>query len=140
MYGTFFVAWFVASVALVRGVSRGHESMAPAWFFVAGTGILVLALVERDLSSRRKARNLLVDRERLIASIGVVTDPRLSQLPLYQLLDELLGRARGVLAADTAVVFLHDAATGLLTQTAASGIAATEALQFAIGEGVVGRV
>src|SRR4051794_4797594 len=109
LYFTFFGGWVFASALVVRGSVGGGENgraVAAAWFFVAGTGALVAAVVARDFAARRQTEALLGERERLIESLGVVTDPRLTQLPLYQLLDELLVRARNVLQADTAGVYL----------------------------------
>ena len=80
---------------------------------------LVAALVERDAAGRRNLQRLLGDRQTLIDSLGLVTDPRLTQLALYQLLDELRRLAvecyRAVECSGMARVdFLLESATGKL--------------------------
>jgi signal transduction histidine kinase len=143
LYATFLAGWVVASVAIVRGaVANGNRgTVTAAWFFVAGTGVLVVALIDRDARARSTTQGLLDEREALIASLGLVTDPRLTQLALSQLLDELLGRARTALRGDSAVVFLADETRTTLVLTAASGVAMPEEpTTFAIGEGTIGAV
>src|SRR5437764_13346129 len=85
LYATFFVGWLVASGAILRGAFKDGNSgtITAAWFFVGGTGALVAALVERDTAGRRNLQRLLGDRQALIDSLGLVTDPRLTQLALY---------------------------------------------------------
>jgi signal transduction histidine kinase/GAF domain-containing protein/ActR/RegA family two-component response regulator len=142
LYVTFLLGWLFASGMIVVAVTTGahdNRSMTTAWFFVAGTGVLVVAFVTRDLSARRETNRLLSEREALIASMGAITDPRLTQLPLYRLLDELLGRARTVLRVETSSVFLLDLASNRLERTATSGFSGGP-LTLAMGEGVIGRV
>ena len=145
LYVTFFLGWIFASVMILGAVTTDEadtQARTAAWFFVAGTGILVVALVYRDRRARTQSQKLLDERQALIESIGVVTDPRLSQLPLYRLLDELLARARTVVRADIACVYLHDKDTGRLERSASSGLGDGGAAPVAIelGEGVIGRV
>jgi signal transduction histidine kinase len=143
LYTTFFVVWLAASGAILRGALNDGNgaTVTAAWFFVAGTGVLVVALVERDAAARRTTRDLLRDREALIESIGLVTDPRLTQLPLYQLLDELLGRARAALRGDSAAVFLLDESGAMLELSATSGVPMpSDPVRVKLGEGVAGQV
>jgi PAS domain S-box-containing protein len=145
LYLTFLAGWAFASTLLVLTVmSRTSEvtALTPTWLFVLGTGALVAALINRDAVSRKEAHQLLTDRQELIDSIGIVTDPRLTQLPLYQLLDELLGRARAVLGADKAGVFLLDKSTGVLELSASHGLEGLSDVNVTvtIGQGLAGGV
>src|SRR3954452_5616036 len=124
LYLTFFAGWVFAAAFTLRGAYSGESdtrSRLLAWFFVAGTGVLVAALVDRDRAARRRTAQLLDERQALIESMGIVTDPRIMQLPLYQLLDDLLARARTVLSADAAAVYLLDTEKQVLERTATSG-------------------
>lgn len=144
LYITFLLAWLFASGMILVAVSVGEQNTratTTAWFFVASTGVLVVAFITRDLNARRQSHALLRERDALIASMGVITDPRLTQLPLYRLLDELLGRARTVLRVDTASIFLYDRERQVLDQTATSGWTSdVPAGPITIGDGVIGRV
>lgn len=141
LYLVFFVGWALASALIVRGAgASADDDNVPAYFFVAGTGVLVLALINRDAAARKQTQQLLDEREALIQSMGSVTDPRLSQLPLYQLLDELLERARSVLRADTAAVYLTDQNRRRLRLSATVGAGAEYEPVVEIGNGFVGHV
>ena len=142
LYLTFLLGWVLASGLILRGsLENGNTDNAPAFFFVAGTGVLVAALVNRDAAARRETHRLLDEREALVQAMGSVTDPRLSQLPLYQLLDELLDRSRTVLHAETASVYLVDEGSRELRLSATTGSALkgrNESVEM--GVGLIGKV
>jgi len=143
LYATFIGGWIFASVAIVRGALRDGTSgtITAAWFFVAGTGALVAALIDRDVRARRTSQQLLAERQALIDSLGLVTDPRLTQLPLYQLLDELLRRARTALRGDSTAVYLADDDRAGLELTATSGVPMPEeTVTVELGVGLIGSV
>jgi two-component system cell cycle sensor histidine kinase/response regulator CckA len=143
LYATFIGGWLFASVAILRGAIRDGDSgtVTAAWFFVAGTGTLVAALIDRDVRARRTTQALLAERQALIESLGLVTDPRLTQLPLYQLLDELLRRARTALGGDSTAVYLADDDRAGLELTATSGVPMPDELETVdLGIGLIGSV
>jgi two-component system cell cycle sensor histidine kinase/response regulator CckA len=143
LYATFIGGWLFASVAIVRGavVNGDSGTVTAAWFFVAGTGALVAALIDRDVRARHTTQALLAERQALIESLGLVTDPRLTQLPLYQLLDELLRRARTALRGDSTAVFLADDDRAGLELTATSGVPMPDdVLTVDLGVGLIGSV
>jgi signal transduction histidine kinase len=72
--------------------------------------------------------------------VQAVTDVALSHLELDHLLDELVGRIRDILAADTCAILLLDA--GELVSRAAVGIeaAAEREVRIPLGQGFAGRV
>jgi PAS domain S-box-containing protein len=115
------------------------------------------AKVTRDLTERRKAeeeRAQLLERERAareaaevalaqLRAIQAVTEVALAHLALDDLLPELLGRIRSLLAADTAAILLHDAAEpGTLVVRAAVGLEEEVArgVRLPLGRGFAGRV
>lgn len=144
LYATFLVGWSVASGLVVQSfaVDGTSDDRVFASLFVASTGVLVLAVINRDLVARRRAQLFLVERQGLIEAIGVVTDPRLRQLPIHLLLDELLHRTRTVLRADTASVFLVEAEHDQLRRTASSGLGpdASQIVVVPQGRGLIGGV
>jgi two-component system cell cycle sensor histidine kinase/response regulator CckA len=143
LYATFIGGWVFASVTIVRGaiVNGDSGTVTAAWFFVAGTGTLVAALIDRDVRARRTTQQLLTERQALIDSLGLVTDPRLTQLPLYQLLDELLLRARTALRGDSTAVYLADDDRAGLELTATSGVPMPEEpITVDLGVGLIGSV
>jgi PAS domain S-box-containing protein len=118
--------------------------------------VILLVPEGRDVTDRKRAE---VERERLLAlaeaerataeraretleRVQVVTDAALAHLPLDQLLHELLGRIRTVLAVDAAVVLLADETEPVLRVRAAEGVdePLARTTHVAIGEGFAGRV
>jgi signal transduction histidine kinase len=143
LYAVFTLGWIVASVATMRSafMDGASNAITAGWFFVAGTGALVAALIDRDVQARRTTQRLLAEREALIESLGLVTDPRLTQLALYHLLDELLDRARGALRGDSAAIYLLAADGVTLELTATSGVAMpSEPVPIRVGDGIIGSV
>ncbi|MCP2251905.1 GAF domain-containing protein [Prauserella aidingensis] len=74
--------------------------------------------------------------------IEVVTDAALAHLEVERLLEELLGRIRELLAADTATVLLLDASGEHLVTRASVGMeeAVRQGARVRIGEGFAGRI
>jgi anti-sigma regulatory factor (Ser/Thr protein kinase)/putative methionine-R-sulfoxide reductase with GAF domain len=70
------------------------------------------------------------------------SDPALSELPLDQLLDELLNRTREALEVDTAAILLLDAEAQQLVARAAKGIEeeVERGVRVPIGRGFAGRI
>lgn len=115
------------------------------------------AKVTRDLTERRQGeeeRMLLLARERAaraaaeaaldrLRAIQAVTEAALAHLAHEDLLPELLGRIRGLLAADTAVILLLDEAEpDTLVARAALGLeeAVARGVRLPLGRGFAGRV
>jgi phosphoserine phosphatase RsbU/P len=92
------------------------------------------------MSGRREGRIRAI-AERL-RGIEAVTDAGLAQLSVEELLVELLDRVREILAVDTAVVLLLDAAAGQLVATAARGIEEEvyQDVRVPLGRGFAGRI
>jgi GAF domain-containing protein/anti-sigma regulatory factor (Ser/Thr protein kinase) len=70
------------------------------------------------------------------------SDPALSELPLEQLLDELLDRVQEALGVDTVAILLFDPATNELVARAAKGIEeeVEQGVRIPIGQGFAGRI
>ena len=70
------------------------------------------------------------------------SDPALSELPLDQLLDELLVRVQEALAVDTVAILLFDEATNELVARAANGLEeeVEQGVRLPIGQGFAGRI
>jgi phosphoserine phosphatase RsbU/P len=77
-----------------------------------------------------------------LSRIESVTDTALAHVELEHMLRELVGRVRELLAADSAVVLMHDTATGILVPTATSGLTDEmgETDRVRIGQGFAGVV
>ncbi len=97
--------------------------------------VKLVVTVFRDVTEERRADS---DRRRLER----ITDVALTYLPLDQLLQELLARLVELLAADTAAIFLLDAAGETLQVRATSGFESDHLgwLAVPLGQGFVGRV
>jgi phosphoserine phosphatase RsbU/P len=80
--------------------------------------------------------------ESRLSRIESVIDTALSHVELDSLLPELLERVRELLDADTAVVLLHDADTGVLVPTTVSGLNedVEKAVRVPVGQGFAGTV
>ena len=74
--------------------------------------------------------------------LELVTDAGLAQLDVDELLDELLERARDLLAADTAAVLLLNSSAQYLVATAARGIEeeVSQGVRIPLGKGFAGRI
>ena len=74
--------------------------------------------------------------------LEVVTDARLAQLDVDELLDELLERIRELLEVDTAAVLLLNPSTQYLVATAARGIEeeVRQGVRIPLGKGFAGRI
>jgi GAF domain-containing protein/anti-sigma regulatory factor (Ser/Thr protein kinase) len=70
------------------------------------------------------------------------SDPALSELPLEQLLDELLVRVQEALAVDTVAILLYDEEANQLVARAAKGIEeeVEQGVRLPIGQGFAGRI
>jgi anti-sigma regulatory factor (Ser/Thr protein kinase)/putative methionine-R-sulfoxide reductase with GAF domain len=70
------------------------------------------------------------------------SDPGLSELPLEQLLDELLNRVQEALGVDTVAILLFDAESNQLVARAAKGIEeeVEQGVRLPIGQGFAGRI
>src|SRR5687767_4239204 len=87
LYLVFVAGWVFASVLVVRTVIASEHTdteLTVAWFFVAATGVLIAALVDRDYRSRQESAQLLEETQRVIDSVAVVTDPALAELGFDQ--------------------------------------------------------
>jgi len=91
------------------------------------------------MHSSREPSQLVEERLR---RVQVITDVALAQLSVEELLDELLGRVREVLAVDTAAVLLIDEATNELVATAAQGLEeeVEQGVRLPVGGGFAGRI
>jgi GAF domain-containing protein/anti-sigma regulatory factor (Ser/Thr protein kinase) len=71
-----------------------------------------------------------------------LTDPRLSELPLEELLNELLIRVQEALNVDTVAILLHDAGSKQLVARAAKGIEeeVERGVRVPVGQGFAGRI
>jgi PAS domain S-box-containing protein len=103
----------------------------------SGTGeLLGVGVVVVDLTEQRRSE---IDRLRLER----VTEATLKQLPLDDLLHELLTRLVELLGGDTAAIFLVDESGGMLTARATVGleeVADNAYVTIPVGRGVSGRV
>jgi anti-sigma regulatory factor (Ser/Thr protein kinase)/putative methionine-R-sulfoxide reductase with GAF domain len=71
-----------------------------------------------------------------------LSDPELSELPLEELLDELLVRVQEALEVDTVAILLHDARARQLVARAAKGIEeeVEQGVRIPLGQGFAGRI
>jgi PAS domain S-box-containing protein len=87
--------------------------------------------VTRDMTERKRA-----EEER--SHVHAITHAALARLSLDDLLRELLGRIRGILAADTAVILLLEG--DALVTRAAEGLDVEQAIRIPLGSGFAGRI
>ena len=117
------------------------------WFAI-GTVLLVLIAIVRGQRVRmrsveRSARAEAEEAAKRVRDLQQVTDVALAQLPLDELLHELLGRISNVLDLDAAAIMLTDDGGGTLTVRATQGVPATrdgKPIRIAPGDGCAGRV
>ena len=90
------------------------------------------------LTERAEDGDAAVQRLRQVQS---VTDPALSALSLYELLDELLERLRTLLVADTSALLLYDPDARELVAHAAKGLEeeVERGVRVPLGKGLAGR-
>ncbi|HET8605797.1 MAG TPA: GAF domain-containing protein [Gaiellaceae bacterium] len=118
-------------------------SLAPRSFGDDDVDLLQLA-ADRAAIAIEHAR--LYDAERRVRRqlehVQQVTDAALAHLELDELFDELLGRIRGILAADTCAVLLLDEECDELVARAALGIEeeVEQGVRVPLGRGFAGRV
>jgi PAS domain S-box-containing protein len=98
---------------------------------------LVIASI-RDVSEVQRVQAANQDLRQLLA----LTDTALAHLELDELLPELLGRVRDVMAVDNAVILLIDALGQGLRVRAAKGLeeAVAMSVQVPVGQGFAGRI
>src|ERR1700709_1129496 len=85
LYLVFVSGWVFASVLVVNTVlasDHTNTELTVSWFFVAATGVLIAALVDRDYRSRQESARLLDETQRVIDSVAVLTHPALAALGL----------------------------------------------------------
>ncbi|MGD9797818.1 MAG: ATP-binding protein [Acidimicrobiia bacterium] len=124
LYLVFVAGWVFASALVMRTVLMQEHTdteLTVAWFFVAATGVLIAAIVDRDYRSRQESARLLEETQRVIDSVAVVTDPALAELDFGELLPHLLVRIRDVLGADATTVLLLEGDPAELVLAAAPG-------------------
>jgi phosphoserine phosphatase RsbU/P len=92
-------------------------------------GQIVLSPATADLAPAGQVRTLCQ-----------LSDPRLSELRLEELLDELLGRIREALSVDTVAILLLDTESQQLVARAAKGIEdeVEQGVRIPIGQGFAG--
>jgi len=83
-----------------------------------------------------------IDRAGERRSSDRLTDPTLSELPLEELLGELLVRVQEALGVDTVAILLHDADSRQLVARAAKGIEeeVERGVRIPLGQGFAGRI
>jgi serine phosphatase RsbU (regulator of sigma subunit)/anti-sigma regulatory factor (Ser/Thr protein kinase) len=96
------------------------------------------AMFERERLARARAERLVED----MRAVAQVTDASLAFLPLDQLLQELLLRARDILAADTAAILMLEHGGDMLRARAAKGIEeeVEQGVRIPLGRGFAGRI
>ena len=140
------VAWVALLGILVNGIYQDVAGRilqhAYVWVALGLTLVMAAYIALRHQAERDNQRHLIEEANLTLAQIGEVTEVALSQLPLEDLLDELLTRVRRVLTADTAAVYLLDEndPTQIVVHSAQGAEAdALEGLRLRLGEGVAGR-
>ncbi len=141
----FVLAWLVASGLVFKFAAGGKQHLLTgtrlATLFIAGTGVMVAAIVVFSRLSSRRVRLGLADADKALDSMELVTDPALSFLPLDELLDELLRRTSQVVGGDLATIFLLTQDGRSVSVRASHG---TDPMavgdQVPIGFGVIGTV
>jgi serine phosphatase RsbU (regulator of sigma subunit)/anti-sigma regulatory factor (Ser/Thr protein kinase) len=115
-------------------------------------GIVLIVLITRLRSQRLRMQTVeqtaRADAEiaaKRVRDLQQVTDAALAQMPLDELLGELLGRISSVLDLDAAAILLTDEQGTALTVRAAQGVPSSDAdgkpLRIAVGDdGCAGRV
>src|SRR4051812_14983142 len=111
-------------------------------------GVVLMLMISNVRSQRlrlrtgeRSAVQRAEEAARKVRSLEEVTDIALAQLPLDDLLTELLRRVSSVLDLDSAAIFLVDADRPVLTVRATHGLPdAGDEVQVRFGEGCAGRV
>ena len=139
------MAWMVASGLVFWFVyGTGTHTItgnAAAISFAVATGVMVFAIVAFSRLSSRRVRIGLIDADKALHSMELVTDPALSFLPLDTLLDELLGRTRQVVGGDLATVLLLTADEKSVSVRVSQGDSALAIGQeVPVGFGIIGAV
>ena len=128
-------------------MARAIATDALLWFAI-GTVLLVLMASVRGQrvhlrTVERSARAEAEEAAKRVRDLQQVTDVALAQLPLDELLQELLERISRVLDLDAAAILLTDDSGDALTARATLGIDAMrdgKPVRVPIGEGCAGRV
>src|SRR4051794_4201680 len=130
------------------GADTARDIAATELLFLA-VGIVLMLLIARVRSQRlelrsgeRSAVKRAEEAARRVRSLEQVTDIALAQLPLDELLTELLRRISTVLELDAAAIFLVDQDRPVLTVRATHGLPSGSDgdVQVRFGEGCAGRV
>lgn len=110
-------------------------------------GLVLMLLIQnirtqrlRLRSGERSAVRRAEEAARRVTSLEQVTDIALGQLPLDELLAELLDRIGAVLDLDAAAIFLLDEEREELVVRATHGLGDGEDVRVRVGEGCAGRV
>lgn len=128
-------------------MARAIATDALLWLAI-GTVLLVLIASVRGQrvhlrSVERSARAEAEEAAKRVRDLQQVTDVSLAQLPLDDLLHELIVRISGVLDLDAAAIMLTDEGSESMTVRAAQGVPATrddKPIRIAPGDGCAGRV
>jgi PAS domain S-box-containing protein len=113
---------------------------------IVGSGAtepLRLLVLSEDLGEAERGAWAETRRvEERMARLQTITDAALVHLSLDQLFEELLGRLRDLLEADSVTVLLLDPSAAVLRIRATSGLerAAEERVEVPVGVGVAGRI
>ncbi|MGN6871814.1 MAG: ATP-binding SpoIIE family protein phosphatase [Solirubrobacteraceae bacterium] len=88
------------------------------------------------------AADAIIEPSEQVRSSYRFSDPALSELPLEQLLDELLNRVQEALEVDTVAILLYDAEANQLVARAAKGIEeeVERGVRLPLGQGFAGRI
>jgi two-component system cell cycle sensor histidine kinase/response regulator CckA len=107
-----FTTWAGLSAAcayILADETRHTFTLVAAAVLYGGlSALLVLSLVAVRRAVAREVREQVDEASSGLQAMALVTDPALSSLPLDELLDEVLGRARAAVRADVCVLYLLD--------------------------------
>ena len=126
---------------------RDVVAMSMLWVTVGGILMALITTVRRQRvelrSGARSARAEAEEAARRVTALQEVTDVELAQLPLDELLRELLARIDSVLGLDAGAILLLDEEGDTLVVRAAHGIEAAAGgapVAIPLGQGCAGRV
>jgi serine phosphatase RsbU (regulator of sigma subunit)/anti-sigma regulatory factor (Ser/Thr protein kinase) len=129
------------------GMARAIATDSLLWLSIGAVLLVLIATVRgQRVHMRTVERSARADAEeaaKRVRDLQQVTDVALAQLPLDELLQELLGRISRVLELDAAAILLTDEGGGVLTARAALGVDALrdgKPVRVPVGEGCAGRV
>jgi anti-sigma regulatory factor (Ser/Thr protein kinase)/putative methionine-R-sulfoxide reductase with GAF domain len=151
---TYLLAVLVATaLPLVYGGwdSRTADAIVTDDLLLAAIGLVLLVLIATVRAQRVRMRSVeqtalaeAEDAAKRVRDLQQVTDTELAQMPLDELLGELLARISSVLDLDAAAILLLDEQGTALTVRAARGVPAVgpddRPVRIAVGDGCAGRV